>query len=239
MSCGGRGGDRGASGHVGPARRGCAGGAEGPGASSGSPVGEDHSSCLRLPGGHGQTDDGTTRKECGPKHRAAHETRAIPMGRRPYDVRCRCGSAPGCPPSRSPAASATASASCSRSTRTASTGRLMRPTSASPTPSAPPSPSPALAMKATPAAGRQPEVAGQQPDAERNGRYTAPSDGQHTAPALAARPRPWPFLPPSVGFTAPKSGMHGRIADGGSPKSSLEARMCWSAGGDSGRRSVL
>src|ERR1039457_475978 len=115
----------------------------------------------------------------------------------------------------------------------------MPPTSASPTPSAPPSPSSALAMKATPAASRQPEVAGQQPDAERNGHHTAPSDGQHTAPALAARPRPWPFPPPSVAFTAPKSGAHGRIADGGGPQSRLETHKCWSAGGDSGRRSVL
>ena len=129
-------------------------------------------------------------------------------------------------------------ASCSRSTCTASTVRLMPPTSASPTPSAPPSPSPALAMKATPAASRQPEMAGQPPDAGRNGRCTAPADGQHTAPTLAARPRPWPFPPPSVDFTAPKSGTHGRIADGGSPKSSLETNKCWSAGGDSNGRSV-
>jgi hypothetical protein len=46
---------------------------------AGHRVGEDHPSCLRLPGGHGQADDGTTRKECGPKHRAAHETRTIPI----------------------------------------------------------------------------------------------------------------------------------------------------------------
>jgi hypothetical protein len=86
---------------------------------------------------------------------------------------------------------------------------------------------------------KHPEIAGQQPGVERNGRYTAPSDGQHTAPALAVRPRPWPFPPPSVAFTAPKSGTHGRIADGGGPKSSLETHMRWSAGGDSDRRSVL
>ena len=36
-------------------------------------------------------------------------------------------------------------------------------------------------------------------------------------------PRPWT-----------KPGAHGRIADGGSPERSLEARMRWSAGGDSG-----
>ena len=37
------------------------------------------------------------------------------------------------------------------------------------------------------------------------------------------RPRPWPARPP-------EPGAHGRIADGGSPESHLEAHMCWSVG---------
>jgi hypothetical protein len=53
------------------------------------------------------------------------------------------------------------------------------------------------------------------------------------------RPRPWPVLASSVVRTAQESGAHGRIADGGSPGSHLEAHMRWSAEGDSSRRSVL
>jgi hypothetical protein len=42
------------------------------------------------------------------------------------------------------------------------------------------------------------------------------------------RPRPWI-----------KPGAHGRIADGGGPGRTLEARTRWSAGGDSGGASGL
>ena len=76
-------------------------------------------------------------------------------------------------------------------------------------------------------------------------------DGQHDR---SCRPRPWPFPPPSVGWSAPvrgpfrlrpwtartpEPGTHGRIADGGSPQTRLEARTRWSAGGDSGGGSGL
>src|SRR5215472_19321089 len=62
-----------------------------------------------------------------------------------------------------------------------------------------------------------------------NGQHTAPGDSLDTAPALAIRARPC-AAPPL------EHGARGRIADGGGPETRLEARPCWSAGGDSGRR---
>ena len=65
---------------------------------------------------------------------------------------------------------------------------------------------------------------GQRHKAGRTVGVTAP-----TAPVRGFfRPRPWT-----------KPGAHGRIADGGSPERSLEARMRWSAGGSSGGASGL
>ena len=71
--------------------------------------------------------------------------------------RSRCGSTPGRLPPRSPAAPGTASRSCSRSTPTASTGRLMPPTSASPTPSAPRTPGRSLVTREMTTVSQQPE----------------------------------------------------------------------------------
>ncbi len=98
-------------------------------------------------------------------------------------------------------------------------------------------------MKKTTTVSRYPEMPGQQPDAKQNGQqtapvdgqHTAPVDGQHTAPAPAVRSRPFPSVRPA----APDPGTHGRIADGGGPQSRLEARMRWSAGGNSDRGSGL
>jgi hypothetical protein len=53
-----------------------------------------------------------------------------------------------------------------------------------------------------------------------------------TAPALAVRA-------PSVDFKGTGTRAHGRMADGGSPQSGLEARMRWSADWASGGASVL
>jgi hypothetical protein len=142
--------------------------------------------------------------------------------------RSRCGSTPGCPPPRSPAAPGTASRSCSRSTPTASTGRPMQPTSASPTPSAARATGKTPVKRVTQTASRPSEVAGQ--------RRESGLDGQRNR---SHQPRPWPFRPPSVAFTAPKSGSHGRIADHGGPNFCLEAHMRWSTGGDSGGASGL
>jgi hypothetical protein len=70
----------------------------------------------------------------------------------------------------------------------------------------------------------QAEVAGHRREVGRTVSVTAP-----TGPVRGLfRARPWPARPP-------EPGAHGRIADGGSPESCLEARTRWSAGGDSGR----
>jgi hypothetical protein len=103
---------------------------------------------------------------------------------------------------------------------------------ASPSDSAPPSPSPALAMKATPTASRQPEVADQQPGADAE-RSLYRSCGRSAHRSCPRRPCP------SVDSAPSEPGAHGRIADDGGPQSSLEAHMCWSAGGDSGGASGL
>jgi len=87
-------------------------------------------------------------------------------------------------------------------------GRLMPRTSGSPTPSAPRTPGKSLVRRATATACRHPEMPGQRPRSR--------ADGQRNR---SHRPRPWLFGPPSVAFTAPESGAHGRIADGGGPKS--------------------
>jgi len=79
-------------------------------------------------------------------------------------------------------------------------------------------------MKSTPIASREAEMPAQRQESRRDGRYNR-----------SRRPRPWP----SVDSAAPEPGVHGRIADGSSPDFRLERRMCWSAGGDAGRRSVL
>jgi hypothetical protein len=146
-----------------------------------------------------------------------------PLGRRPYDLRHAAVSLwlnSGVPAPRSPAAPGTASRSCSRSTRTASTGRLMPPTSGSPRPSAPATPRKTPVTRATAT-----------PSRHRN---------------RSRRPRPWPFRPRPWLVRArpwaariPEPGTHGRIADGGGPQTRLEWRMRWSAGGGSGRASGL
>jgi hypothetical protein len=53
------------------------------------------------------------------------------------------------------------------------------------------------------------------------------------------RARPWAGPCPSVGRTALEPGAHGRIADGGGPRTRLERRMRWSVPGDSGRSDGL
>ena len=65
---------------------------------------------------------------------------------------------------------------------------------------------------------------GQSPKAGRTVGVTAP-----TAPVRGFfHPRPWT-----------KPGAHGRITDGGGPKTRLERHTGWSAGGDSGGASGL
>src|SRR5450755_2191667 len=79
-----------------------------------------------------------------------------------------------------------------------------------PRPSAPRTLSETLVTKATATASRHPEAAGQGQEAGLDGCYNR-----------AHGPRPWPFPRSSVAPRSPKSGAHGRIADGGSPKSAL------------------
>jgi len=93
---------------------------------------------------------------------------------------------------------------------------------ASPRPSTPRTLSEIIVRKAT--ASSHPEVAGH----GRKPGWTV----SVTAPILAVRA-------PSVDFKDPEPGAHGRIADGGGPKTRLERRPCWSAAGASGGRSVL
>ena len=111
-----------------------------------------------------------------------------------------------------------------RSTPTASTGRPTPPTSASPMPSASKTPGPAPATKGTKTASRHPETPGQ--------RQETGHDGRHTAHTLAVRARPWPARPQ-------EPGLHGHIADGGSPGRRLERRMRWSAAPTSAMRDGL
>jgi hypothetical protein len=125
------------------------------------------------------------------------------------------------PPStghRSAAAPGTASRSCCRSTRTASRARGPPPTSASPRPSASPAPGKTPVKRATATPGRHPERAVQSGNPGESG----PHNRSHRSRPWPFRARPWAGPPSSVDFTAPKSGTHGRIADGGGPKSRLE-----------------
>jgi hypothetical protein len=231
------------------------------------------------------TDHGTARHERGLKHRAAHETRTIPippelvrllrahikrygtspdgrifqtarggitqdsaysavwaaaraqaltpaqcrspLGRRPYDLRhaavslwLNCG-VPATEVARRAghgvAVLLKIYAHCIDGPAGAANQRIT-------TPSASPRQSKTPAKKATPTASRQPEMPGQRPETGRNGRHH----------------RSHPRRPcPSVDFKGPGIRVHGRIADGGGPKTRLEARMRWSAGGDSGGGSGL
>lgn len=94
--------------------------------------------------------------------------------------------------------------------------------------SAPRRPSETPVTRATATASRRPEMAGQGREAGRGGRRNR-----------SHRPRPWPVPPRPWPARPPEHGAHGRIADGGSPESHLEAHMCWSVGGGSGGASRL
>jgi hypothetical protein len=99
-------------------------------------------------------------------------TSAAPLGRRPHDLRHAAVSLwlnSGVPATEVARRAGTASPSCSRSTPTASTARLMQPTSASPMPSAPPRQSRTPVTRATPTASRQPEVEAHRPEGGRDG----------------------------------------------------------------------
>ena len=100
-----------------------------------------------------------------------------------------CGSTPACPQPRSPAVRGTASPSCSTSTRTASTGRLMPPTSGPPTPSAYRMPGKTRVRRVTATPSRHPEMAAQGKDPGRMVGVTTrigPSVA-HTAPEIRRR----------------------------------------------------
>jgi hypothetical protein len=116
-----------------------------------------------------------------------------------------------------------------------SKGRLTPPTSSSPTPSPPRTPGKTPVPRETATAGRHPEMAAQRREAGRSVGITAP-----IGPVRGLFcPRPWPFRARPWPARPREPGTHGRIADGGSPNLRLERRTRWSAGGDSGRRSVL
>ena len=152
-----------------------------------------------------------------------------PLGRRPYDLRHAAVSLwlnSGVPATEVARRAGHGDAVLLKIYATASTASPTPPTSASPTSSAfrTPSRSPGPATREMTTASRHPEMPGQRQEAGRTVGVTAP-----TGPVRGFfRPRPWT-----------KPGAHGRMADGGGPGRSLEARMRWSAGGDSDGASGL
>ena len=91
-----------------------------------------------------------------------------------------------------------------------------------------PSPTPLTrAMRATARMSRHHEAAGQRQESGWAVSVTAPTVSSVD------------FRPLSVDFSAPKFGAHGRIADDGTPETSLDAHNRRSAGGDWGGASGL